>query len=66
MRIESLYTLSYLIGMGPRGETAVHRTLTDQQGHVYHTVERYPYYSYSAAGAIEKVNEIGKNIDVRA
>lgn len=66
MQVESVYSTSVLIGAGPRGEATVHRTLTDQQGHVYYTAEKFPYYSYSAAGLIEQVNEVGKNVDLKA
>lgn len=66
MQIESVYTTSTLIGAGPRGEFAVHRSMSDNQGHQYHTIETFPYYSYSAAGLVEEIKEVGKNIDVKA
>jgi hypothetical protein len=40
--------------------------MSDNQGHQYHTVETFPYYSYSAAGLVEEIKEVGKNIDVKA
>lgn len=66
MRIESLYTSSYLIGSGPYGKTEIHRVAVDQQGHSYNTVEHYPFFSYSAYGTIEAVKEVGKNVDKMA
>jgi hypothetical protein len=63
MRIESLFSTSYLISNGPYGKTEVHRKEVDLQGRTYHTVETYPYFSYSAYGTIEAVKELGKNVD---
>lgn len=63
MRIESSFSTSYLLGNGPYGKTEIHRKEVDQQGRTYHSVEQYPFFSYSAYGAIESVKEIGKNID---
>jgi hypothetical protein len=63
MQVESIFSTSYLIGAGPNGKTEVHRKEVDQQGRTYHTVESYPFFSYSAYGTIEAVKEIGKNVD---
>jgi hypothetical protein len=63
MRIESLFSTSYLIGSTPYGTTEVHRKEVDQQGRVYHTVIEYPFFSYSASGSLESVKEVGKNVD---
>jgi hypothetical protein len=63
MQIESSYSISNIIGAGPYGKTEVHRKEVDQQGRVFHTVESYPFFSYSAYGTIEAVKEIGKNVD---
>lgn len=63
MQVESVFSTSYLIGAGPNGKTEVHRKEVDQQGRTYHSVEMYPFFSYSAHGTIEAVKEIGKNVD---
>lgn len=63
MRIESSFSTSYLLGAGPYGKTEIHRKEVDQQGRAYHIVEQYPFFSYSAYGAIEAVEEKGKNVD---
>jgi hypothetical protein len=63
MRVESSYTTSQLIGSTPYGKTEIHRVEVDKQGHTYHTVEKYPFFSYAANGRLEAVSEIGKNID---
>lgn len=63
MRVESLYVISQLIGSTPYGKTEIHRSEVDKQGHTYHTVETYPFFSYAANGRLESVAEIGKNID---
>jgi hypothetical protein len=65
MRIESSYITSGLIGQGPYGKTEIHRTTVDQQGHVYHTIEKHPFLSYSAQGKIEQIEQLGQTIDKR-
>jgi hypothetical protein len=63
MQVESSYTTSQLIGTGPRGKAEVHRKLVDEDGRDSYTVEVHPFFSYSAAGYLESVKEVGKNVD---
>jgi hypothetical protein len=63
MRVESIYTTSYIIGSGPQGKTEVHRKEIDDKGFAVYTVETHPFFSYSANGQIEAVKELGKNVD---
>ena len=66
MKIESVYATSAMIGATPHGKTEVHKTEVDQQGRKTYSVVTYPFFSYSTAGKIEAVNELGKNIDKMA
>jgi hypothetical protein len=66
MKIESVYATSVLIGATPQGKTEVHKTEVDQHGHKTHSVVEYPFFSYSAAGKIEALKELGKNVDKMA
>jgi hypothetical protein len=66
MRIESVYTTSYIIGAGPRGSTEIYRKEVDSQGREQYTVEKYPFVSYSALGQLEAVKALGSNIDKMA
>ena len=63
MRIESVYTTSYIIGSGPRGNAEVHKKEVDDQGRVRHTVEEHPFISYSSKGRLEIENVLGANLD---
>ncbi len=63
MKVESSYTTSQLIGSTQYGKAEIHRTLVDEQGRTYHTVEQHPFISYSTVGKLEEVKELGKNVD---
>jgi hypothetical protein len=63
MRIESVYTTSYIIGSGPRGNAEVHKKEVDDQGRVRYTVEEHPFISYSSKGQMEIEKTLGANLD---
>lgn len=66
MKVESVYVTSALIGNTPNGKTEVHKIEVDQQGRTTHSTVEYPFFSYSAAGKIQVVDELGKNVDKMA
>lgn len=66
MKVESVYATSHLIGATPYGKTEIHKTEVDKQGHTTHSVVTYPFFSYSANGTIQAVEELGKNVDKMA
>jgi len=63
MQVESIYTTSYIIGNGPRGKYEIHRKEVDDCGHVTYSAEQHPFFSYSANGQMQAINELGKNLD---
>ena len=66
MRVESIYTTSYIIGDGPRGKTEIHTKEVDEKGWARYSVEEHPYISYSATGQLETIKVLGSNLDKMA